>query len=79
VKENTYTLPVTQTDLADTLGMTVVHANRMRTSLRGRELIDIDTRNVIVKDAERPEAFSGFDPNYLHRGVGARASGGQSS
>ncbi|SFL15180.1 cAMP-binding domain of CRP or a regulatory subunit of cAMP-dependent protein kinases [Mesorhizobium albiziae] len=65
-KENTYTLPVTQTDLADTLGMTVVHANRMLTSLRIRDLIDIDARNLIIKDAERLKAFSGFNPNYLH-------------
>jgi CRP-like cAMP-binding protein len=70
VKDNTYALPVTQTDLADTLGMTVVHANRMLTSLRGRGLIDIDARNLIVKDAERLKAFSGFDPNYLHLGAG---------
>jgi CRP-like cAMP-binding protein len=73
VKENTYTLPVTQTDLADTLGITVVHANRMLTSLRGRGLIDIDARNVIVKDVERLRAFSGFVPNYLHLGAGSEA------
>lgn len=71
VKENTFALPVTQTDLADTLGMTVVHANRMLTSLRGRELIDIDAKNLIVKDVERLKAFCGFDPNYLHLGGGS--------
>ena len=70
VKENSYSLPVTQTDLADTLGMTLVHANRMLTSLRTRGLIDIDAKNLIIKDAEGLRAFSGFDPNYLHLGGG---------
>ena len=74
VKDNTYTLPVTQTDLADTLGMTVVHANRMLTSLRVRGLIDIDGRNLIINDAERLKAFSGFDSNYLHLGAGSGSS-----
>ena len=66
VKDNTCPLPLTQTDLADTLGMTVVHTNRMLTSLRDRGLIDMDARNLVVKDAGRLKTFSGFDPNYLH-------------
>ncbi|MEO9340769.1 Crp/Fnr family transcriptional regulator [Mesorhizobium sp. SB112] len=73
VKDNTYTLPLTQSDLADTLGITVVHANRMLTSLRDRGLIDIDARNLIIKDAGRLKVFSGFDPNYLHLGDGSES------
>lgn len=66
VKDNTYTLPITQTDLADTMGMTNVHANRMLTSLREHGLIEIHAKELVVKDVERLKAFSGFDPNYLH-------------
>lgn len=66
VKDNTYTLPITQTDLADTMGMTNVHANRMLTNLREQGLIEIDAKEMFVKDVERLKIFSGFDPNYLH-------------
>lgn len=66
VADNAYTLPLTQTDLADTMGMTLVHANRMLLELREKGLITMQGREVTVLDVKRLEAFAGFNPNYLH-------------
>lgn len=66
VKDDTYHLPITQADLADTLGMTVVHANRMLTSLRDKGLIEIEGKTLAILDAPGLKTLSGFDPNYLH-------------
>lgn len=66
VTDNRYTLPLTQADLADTMGMTTVHANRMLTNLRERGLIVMEARELTVPDVQRLEVFAGFNPNYLH-------------
>ncbi|MET0168933.1 MAG: Crp/Fnr family transcriptional regulator [Aliihoeflea sp.] len=66
VKENRYTLPITQTDLADTVGMTVVHANRMLMSLRAAGLIELDGKELTVTDVDGLMRLSGFKANYLH-------------
>ncbi|KQT52476.1 MULTISPECIES: Crp/Fnr family transcriptional regulator [unclassified Aureimonas] len=71
VEGNSYSLPLTQADLADTMGMTVVHANRMLMSLREKDLIAIDGRQVTVIDVRRLEEFAGFNPNYLHLQAGS--------
>ncbi len=66
VTDDRYTLPLTQNDLADTMGMTLVHANRMLIRLRERDLIAMHGRELTVLDVKRLEAFAGFNPNYLH-------------
>ncbi|WP_322187676.1 Crp/Fnr family transcriptional regulator [Fulvimarina sp. 2208YS6-2-32] len=66
VTDNTYMLPITQTDLGDTMGLTVVHANRMLASLRDEALIEVDVRKITIRDVRRLKAFSGFNANYLH-------------
>lgn len=66
VAENRYTFPLTQTELADTMGMTVVHAHRTLSSLRDKGLIATNGRELTVLDVGRLKEFSGFNPNYLH-------------
>jgi CRP-like cAMP-binding protein len=66
VRDKSYALPISQADLADALGVTVVHANRMLMALRDQNLIELDARELLIRDVERLKAFSGFDPNYLH-------------
>lgn len=66
VKDNSYSLPISQNDLADAQGVTVVHANRMLMALRERNLIELEARELIIRDVAGLKAFSGFDPNYLH-------------
>ena len=63
---NQYELPITQAELADTVGLTGVHVNRILQRLRGDGLITLKSKNLVLVDVERLKAFSGFNPNYLH-------------
>jgi len=64
--ENRFLLPVTQTELADTLGLTVVSVNRMIRNLRNQGMIALEGKQIVVRDVDRLKAFSGFTGNYLH-------------
>ncbi len=66
VKENSYTLPISQSDMADALGVTVVHTNRMLAVLREQGLIELDRHELVVRDIDGLKMRSGFNPNYLH-------------
>lgn len=70
VQGGSYELPITQSDLADTMGLSVVHVNRMLQNLREQGLITLKSKTLVVKDAGRLMQISGFDPNYLHLGGG---------
>jgi CRP-like cAMP-binding protein len=61
-----YELPITQNELADTLGMSGVHMNRVLMTLRSEKLIQLKSKTVTILDVEKLKAFSGFNPNYLH-------------
>ena len=61
-----YELPLTQTDLADTMGMSNVHMNRVLQKLRSEGLIELKSQNLVILDFERLKEFGSFDPNYLH-------------
>ena len=58
-------LPFTQTDLADTLGLTLVHTNRVLQDFRRDELITLERQRLILRDIERLQAISGLTPDYL--------------
>ena len=61
-----YMLPITQNELADTMGMTGVHMNRVLQSLRRQTLIALSQKAIVIPDVDRLNAFAGFNPNYLH-------------
>ena len=63
---NSYELPITQSDLAETVGLTVVHVNRVLQRLRAAGLITLQSRRLVINDAQALKAFSEFNPNYLH-------------
>ena len=63
---DSYELPITQAELADTVGLTNVHVNRVLQRLRGDGLITLRGKRLVIPDVERLNAFSGFTPNYLH-------------
>lgn len=66
VADGDFTLPLTQTELADALGLTPVHINRMLKRLRSEGLIRLHNHMFTILDAERLGAAAGFDPGYLH-------------
>ncbi|WP_262269979.1 Crp/Fnr family transcriptional regulator [Microvirga yunnanensis] len=61
-----FEFPVTQTDLADTVGLTLVHTNRMLQELRAEGLIAWKGKRLTILDFERLADLSMFNPNYLH-------------
>lgn len=60
-------LPLTQIVLADALGMTPVHINRVFRSLRLSEVLEFRSRTLMIKDPVKLTKIAGFDENYLHR------------
>lgn len=59
--------PLTQTTLAEALGLTPVHVNRTLRALRAADLIALADRHLIIPDLAALQAYSGFNPRYLGR------------
>jgi CRP-like cAMP-binding protein len=66
VAHHQFELPVTQEELADAIGITSVHANRMLQRLRREGLIQWLERKLTILDSEGLCKAGGFDPSYLH-------------
>ena len=66
-------LPVNQSQLGDTLGLSTVHINRSLQSLRDQGLITLKSRRLVIPDFEKLRRMTGFLPNYLHLGAEAKA------
>lgn len=64
-QEYGFDLPITQVQLGDMLGRSVVHVNRILQFLRRKELIAWRGTSLTILDWERLQAIAGFDPNYL--------------
>ena len=58
--------PVTQQELADATGISVVHVNRMLQELRGQGLISLNQRKLTILDWQALTRVGDFDPTYLH-------------
>lgn len=59
-------LPLVQADLADAMGLTAVHANRMLQELRSNNLISLSGKRFVILDRQRLAQVAQFNPNYLH-------------
>lgn len=62
-----FALPLSQLVLADALGMTAVHINRVLKELRLAGAMALKRGSVIILDAAKLVQIAGFDENYLHR------------
>lgn len=62
---DSYELPVTQTDIGDAMGLSVVHVNRTLQQLRADGLISLQSNVVVVLDWHRLQEAGEFDPTYL--------------
>jgi CRP-like cAMP-binding protein len=65
-EDHAFALPVTQAELADALGISTVHVNRVLQDLRGDNLITLHGGFVKVLDWDRLKQAGEFDPTYLH-------------
>ena len=60
-----YTCPLTQYLLADALGLSAIHANRVLRQLREDGMVTFREGYVTFSDYERLAEFAQFDPTYL--------------
>jgi DNA-binding transcriptional regulator LsrR (DeoR family) len=60
-------MPMTQAELADAMGISTVHVNRVLQELRGNGLITLKGSRLEVLDWEQLKQAGDFDPAYLHQ------------
>jgi CRP-like cAMP-binding protein len=65
-RDLSYALPVTQRDLADAVGMSLVHTNKTCAKLRSAGLATFAQRTVTIHDWNKLQNFAEFNPGYLH-------------
>ncbi len=65
-EELRFPLPVTQAELADALGLSSVHVNRVLQDLRREGLISSSGRYMAINDWEQLKAAGDFEAGYLH-------------
>ena len=62
-----YELPLTQSDLADAMGLSTVHVNRTLQELKARGFVEMRSKRLIIHDRDGLQGLALFDPGYLHR------------
>jgi CRP-like cAMP-binding protein len=65
-RDDGFAFPLTQRELSECLGLTVVHANRTIQELRRRGLVELGNRNLTILDRRGLEGIAEFDPAYLY-------------
>jgi CRP-like cAMP-binding protein len=64
--ERRFDFPISQSGLADVLGLSPVHMNRTLQELRAGGLIEFQQGSVSILAWDRLLALAQFDPRYLH-------------
>lgn len=63
---SSFPLPLTQNDLADYLGISLVHANRTLQDLRSSGVLEFQHQTATILRWNELRAMGQFDPAYLH-------------
>ncbi len=66
VERDAFELPLTQAELGDALGLSLVHVNRVLQALRDDGLVSFRRRVLQITDVGRLQSFAEFNANYLH-------------
>ena len=61
-------LPLTQVELADTLGLTAVHVNRILQEFRADALITLEQGKLTLRNVKRLQGIAEFNQDYLQLG-----------
>ncbi|WP_338695781.1 Crp/Fnr family transcriptional regulator [Bradyrhizobium sp. 26S5] len=61
VANEQFDFPITQSKLADALGLSVVHVNRVLQAFRTKGILDLRNRVVTLRDFEKVLELGGFD------------------
>lgn len=64
--DDSFPFLLTQEELADALGMTAIHVNRMIQQLRAEGLINLRGKTLTVLDLKGLQRKAQFDSSYLH-------------
>jgi CRP-like cAMP-binding protein len=59
-------IPVTQTEIGDTLGLSAVHVNRTLMELRRAGLVSFQSKQLVIHDYLKLQNVAGFDARYLY-------------
>jgi len=65
--EDEFEFPITQSRLAEALGLSAVHVNRVLQSFRAAGVLDIQKNMVKLSDIEKLVEIGGFNDTYLHQ------------
>lgn len=65
-RDNGYTLPITQEDISDVLGLTSVHVNRVLQGLRNEGLIQQRGHDLVIREWCALREMADFQTSYLH-------------
>lgn len=64
-QQGSFHAPLTQEDIADTLGLSVIHVNRVLQSLKRQRLLHWSGRSVVIPDAEKLARIAQFhEPDW---------------
>ncbi|MBE7184976.1 MAG: Crp/Fnr family transcriptional regulator [Methylobacterium mesophilicum] len=66
VENGSFTLPINQAELGDTMGLSPVHVNRSLKGLRDSNLATFRGKTICIPNIERLKSFADFKSNYLH-------------
>jgi CRP-like cAMP-binding protein len=66
-RDNMFDFPITQTELADCVGLSSVHVNRVLQDLRKQGLLRVDRSQFELLKPQELKEIGGFDPAYLHQ------------
>ncbi|MHC2019935.1 Crp/Fnr family transcriptional regulator [Methylobacterium sp. CM6247] len=59
-------LPLSQAEIADALGITIAHVNRVLQALRIDSLVTLKGHQLVILDWKGLAKIADFDPDYLH-------------
>jgi CRP-like cAMP-binding protein len=70
VEGDSYELPITQAELGDIFGLSIVQVNRTLQELRTDGLVVSEGKRVTIPDPAALTEAAGFNPDYLHMRAG---------
>jgi CRP-like cAMP-binding protein len=66
IQKESCPLPLSQTQIGEFLGLSLVSVNRSLRFLRGQEVADLASGKLTISDFEKLANIGGFDDTYLH-------------
>jgi CRP-like cAMP-binding protein len=74
--DQSFKIPLTQELMADALGLSIPHVNRVLRRLREDQLVVVEDQRVTVKDMDSLSELADFEPGYLSRFPGTELLAG---